>query len=70
MTITHYAKPVDYHSRTEPPRPKFIVNLWGYPQRFLPTPIEAEKVLNAKVTRTHKMRDDPEISLLDLEGGI
>ena len=69
MTITHYAKLGDYHKRTEPPKPHFNPNLWAYPARFLPTPIEPEKAVNAKATRRHRMRDDPEISLLDLEGG-
>ena len=50
-------------------RPAFKVNLWAYPQRFLPTPIEPEKAVNAKATRRHLMRDDEiTVSLLDLEG--
>lgn len=59
MTITHFAKLGDYHQRTESPKPRFLpTNLWGYPQRFCPTPLEAQKVMSAKATRKHLMRDD------------
>ena len=69
MTITHYARLGDYHQRTEPPKPRFDPpNLWGYPARFLPTPIEAQKDMSAKATRRHLMKDDDiTVSLLDLE---
>ena len=51
-------------------RPLFRVNLWAYPARFLPTPAEPEKAVNAKATRRHLMADDEAaVSLLDLEGG-
>ena len=71
MTITHHQKLGDYHSRTEPPKPRFEPNIYGYPDRFMPTVIESAKAMNAKATSRHLIKDDDiAVSLLDLEGGI